>query len=180
MRTEPNARLYLALWPGKATRAALARCRNGWRWDERARPEPTERLHLTVLFLGAVPRRRLPEVGEGLGVGAAPFTLRLDQWQQWSGGLAVLLPTLVPPALLALHSALLERSRGLGLQPDPRPLRPHVTLARHGRSSVAPSDPPRLVWPVRGYALVESRLSTREQVVLRRFGFNARRASGAS
>jgi 2'-5' RNA ligase len=106
MKAGGRARLFLALWPDDDTRAALAQSRDAWAWDARASPEPTERLHLTLHFLGAVPQRRLPELIDGLQVSFSRFTLHLDRTQRWPNGIAALTPKAVPQALLALHATL--------------------------------------------------------------------------
>ena len=56
MKAGGTSRLFLALWPDDGTREALAGCRDAWAWDAHAVPERTERLHLTLHFLGAVPQ----------------------------------------------------------------------------------------------------------------------------
>ena len=169
-----SARLFLALWPDAPTRAALARCRDAWVWDAGARPEPDERLHLTLHFLGAVPQQRLPELVEGLDVAAPRFVLTLGRLVRWTNAVAVLEPFDAAPALphlLHWHAALRERLESLALPVDRRSFRPHVTLARRvGPGAVPPSDPAPVRWPVRGHALVESLAGNRGYVVLRHFG----------
>jgi 2'-5' RNA ligase len=177
MKAADNARLFLALWPDDGMRAALVRCRDAWAWDADASPQPTERLHLTLHFLGAVPRQHLPELTDGLKVPCKQFTLRLDQAQCWPSGVAVLTPMAAPPVLLALHEALRDRIERLGLRVESRSLRPHVTLARHAANSVAPAQASPVDWPVSGYVLVESQSVTGDYVVLWRHGCAAAASS---
>ena len=166
-----SARLFLALWPDDQTRAALARCRDAWAWDAGARPEPDERLHLTLHFLGAVPQQRLPELLAGLNVPAPRFTLPLGRMAPWSNAVAVLEPVDTPRALLHLHAVLRERLEGLALPVEQRPFRPHVTLARQvGPQAVPPAEPLPVQWSVRGHALVQSLTANRGYVVLGHFG----------
>ena len=131
-----------------------ARCRDAWAWDAHAVPERTERLHLTLHFLGAVPQRRLPELIDGLRVSFSAFTLHLDRAQCWSNGIAVLtpqaVPQAVPQALLALHAALRVGLERLDQATETRRWRPHLTLARHASGSAAPAKAAPVHWPVRG------------------------------
>jgi RNA 2',3'-cyclic 3'-phosphodiesterase len=170
MKAAGTSRLFVALWPDDGTRAALAQCRDAWAWDADAVPERTERLHLTLHFLGAVPQRRWPELIEGLRVSFSAFTLHLDRVQRWPNGIAVLTPQAVPQALLALHAHLRVGLERLDLVTECRRWRPHLTLARHAGDSVAPAQASPVHWKVRGYALVESRSVTNDYVVLRHYG----------
>ena len=137
MKAAATSRLFLALWPDDGTRAALAQCRDAWAWDADAVPERTEKLHLTLHFLGAVPQRRLPELIDGLRVSFSRFTLHLDRAQRWPNGVAVLTPKAVPQALLALHTALRDGLQRLNIATETRRWRPHLTLARHAGDSAA-------------------------------------------
>ena len=153
---EPRtARLFLALSPPPAVRAALAAHVQAWRWPAEARRYAPEDWHLTLHFLGAVPRERIEALCAGLAVPVVPFTLRLGLPLRWPQGLAVLLPDESPP-LLRLHEQLGQAVRALGLSTDVRPYRPHVTLARHAAAAEPPAQAAVFDWPVRGYALVES------------------------
>ncbi|MDL2354639.1 MAG: 2'-5' RNA ligase family protein [Pseudomonadota bacterium] len=68
----------------------------------------TEQPHVTLHFLGSVPRARLPELTQGIGVRFEPFELGFGHPELWHGGIAVLAPDVVPAPLLALHGALGE------------------------------------------------------------------------
>jgi len=155
----PNARLFLALWPTPAVRARLAACRDAWSWPPGAAPIPTERLHLTYHFIGAVPRARLEEIAASLDVAAPPFALTFGRTELWPGGIAVLRPDAVPTPLADLHARLRERLVALGLRVEDRPFKAHVTCARNAVGARAPALAPRaLAWRVHGHALVESRM----------------------
>jgi RNA 2',3'-cyclic 3'-phosphodiesterase len=169
MDTGGGSRLFLALWPGDDTQAELARCRDAWVWGPAARPEPTDRLHLTLHFIGAVPARRLPDLMGGLELSFAEFGLCLDRVQLWPTGVAALTPRAVPHDLLSLHAALGRKLERLELPSENRHYRPHVTLARRAAGSTAPGQVSPVPWQVRDYALIESRSAPREYVVLRHF-----------
>lgn len=164
-----SARLFLALWPGDAVREALRIRRDAWTWLRGAAPVPVGKLHLTLHFLGAQPRARLPELLDGFVVPFDPFTITIDAPAIWHNGVAVLEAHAVPAALLDLHARLAGALVALGLAPERRPYRPHVTLARRAVGAVAPPDAAPLDWTADGYALVESHLGGDGYRVLRAY-----------
>ncbi|HRF13405.1 MAG TPA: RNA 2',3'-cyclic phosphodiesterase [Candidatus Accumulibacter phosphatis] len=150
------ARLFLALWPAPAENSALLGYQQQWLWPKRSSPVPTERLHLTLHFIGAVERLRLETVGAGLQVTMTPFELHLTQAAIWPRGLAVLQASAIPEALKELHCRLGEALQALALPVESRPFRPHVTLARRAAGTIAPAAAPALLWQIGSYVLVES------------------------
>jgi 2'-5' RNA ligase len=125
----PQRRLFFALLPGAAARAALQALARPYR-AARVRSVPAADLHLTLAFIGQVPDAALPRLQEAAGaIRAAPCGVVLDRLERWRGGLLCATGA-VTPALLALHAQLLRAVRGAGLAVDARPLRAHVTLAR--------------------------------------------------
>ena len=151
----PNQRLFLALWPDAAVRAALHEQVLSWGWPDAARRYDEADWHLTLHFLGNLPPERLSGLRAGLAVDFEPFELVLDRAELWHG-IAVLSCEQVAPALQRLHAALAQALRRLGLEPDARPYRPHLTLARSAVGAQFPLEAPQITWPVRGYALVRS------------------------
>jgi len=158
MDTQPDtARLFLALWPDAAVRDALRTWRDAWTWPRGASPVHTDKLHVTLHFLGDLPRERLPELAAGFAVPFSPFSLRFERGALWHKGIAVLEPSTEPPGLLALHAALSQALVGLGLQPEARQYRPHVTMARRAVGVEVPAGGPVVDWQIDRYVLVESK-----------------------
>ena len=155
----PSVRLFLALWPDDAVRAQLRAWRDAWTWPRGATPVHTDKLHVTLHFLGGVAGERLPELLDGFSLPFAPFELRFGSAALWHNGIAVLAPHEVPQGLLALHEGLAARLPGLGLQPEARAYRPHVTMARRAGGAGVPQEGPEIAWQVDRYALVESQPS---------------------
>ena len=151
-----NTRLFLALWPDPAIRHALREQRDAWTWPRGASPVHADKLHVTLHFLGEVPSERVPELQAGFAVPFSPFTLSIGLPKIWPHGIAVLEPHTEPPALLELHAKLSNALVALGLQPEARAYRPHVTLARRAGHAIVPPQSAPLTWQVDGYALVES------------------------
>lgn len=165
-----TARLFLALLPPAPVQAALATHAAAWRWPPDAAVYAGDDWHVTLHYIGPVPRARLDELRTGLCLPLTPFEWRWGVPDLWPHGLAVLLPMALPPALQVMHDALGQRLRQLGLRTDERPYRPHLTLARHAGQAVPPA-PPACGWPVQAYVLMEStgRPGSRYRV-LQRYG----------
>ncbi|TQK06880.1 RNA 2',3'-cyclic phosphodiesterase [Herbaspirillum sp. SJZ107] len=152
-----TARLFLALWPDPAVREALRAWRDAWTWPRGASPVHTDKLHVTLHFLGDLPTARLAALADGFAVPFSPFALRFERGALWHNGIAVLEPSEEPPGLLDLHARLSQALVGLGLQPEARTYRPHVTMARRAKGAEVPAGGPAVHWQVDRYVLVESR-----------------------
>jgi 2'-5' RNA ligase len=152
-----STRLFLALWPDPAVRALLEAWRDAWSWPRGASPVRSEKLHVTLHFLGNLPAERLPDLIDGLAVPLTPFALRFQRAALWHNGVAVLEPETEPPELQGLHARLSQALLGLGLQPEARKYRPHVTMARRANGAAIPQHGPVVDWAIDHYALVESR-----------------------
>ncbi|MDO8250330.1 MAG: RNA 2',3'-cyclic phosphodiesterase [Rhodoferax sp.] len=154
--TPNTARLFLALMPGEAMKAELVKHSDLWHWPADAAHYAPADWHVTLHFIGSVPRERLDELRAGLAVPLTPFDLRLDLPELWPHGLAVLGAEAVPEALQQLHAELGQALQRLGLRADPRPFRPHLTLARHAALARPPLSRPVLDWHVDAYVLMAS------------------------
>jgi 2'-5' RNA ligase len=75
----------------------------------------------------------------------------------WHNGIAVLEPHSEPQGLLDLHARLSGALLALGLTPEARTYRPHVTMARRASGAGVPASGPAIDWAITHYALVESR-----------------------
>jgi len=156
MDSVSSTRLFLALWPDPAVRHALRERRDLWDWPRGASPVHPDKLHVTLHFLGSVPNARVPDLRRGFAVPFSPFELAFGVPKLWHNGIAVLEPSSEPPELLELHAQLTNALVALGLQPETRKYRPHVTFARRASGVNVPPASPPLLWTVDGYALVES------------------------
>lgn len=157
------ARLFVGLWPDAGVREALCAQQDAWTWPAGSRPTPPERFHLTLHFLGAVARERVPALVQALGVPCEPFDLRLVRAELWPGGIAVLRPASTPPALQDLHARLGQALHALRQATARERLEPHVTLARRAQGALPPATMAALRWTVRGHVLVESGLAAQQR-----------------
>ena len=108
-------------------------------------------------FAGPQTFARLPELLDGFQVPFDPFNLQFGRPELQHGGIAWLAPLSEPQALLDLHARLSDALLALGLTPEARTYRPHVTMARRANGAVVPAAGPAIDWAVTHYALVESR-----------------------
>jgi 2'-5' RNA ligase len=148
-------RLFIALWPDAGARDWLHACDAAIHWPAGAAREDAARRHITLHFLGAVPRAQVHDLMPALQQPFAPFDLELGPVALWPRGLVVVEPTCAEPALLELHAALGGALQRAGRSIETRPFRPHVTLARRAAGARWPALPPQR-WPVSAYALVAS------------------------
>lgn len=150
-----NPRLFLALWPDKATCNALT----AWQSALSGRKVPPENLHMTLVFLGEQPQGRIPELAR-LIASLPPFAIHLvlDKQGYFTRSKIAWAGTSRPPEALMQLCQILKTSLPDNILPPGRPLpfRPHITLARkssrpqHGEFSPVSWHASRLV-------LVESR-----------------------
>ena len=131
-------RSFLALSLPQRVRIELAMVQQGLR---AGRPVPMENLHLTLVFLGEVPRAALEELHLSLERLAAP---RLELRLKGMGAFGRETPRNVwagvepNPALDRLQSKLKRAARMAGIEVAARRFVPHVTIARlPGRRSEA-------------------------------------------
>ena len=156
MSDRDPARLFLALWPDAPLRAQLAAYRDTWRWPFGARPVADPTLHLTLHFIGAFARARIPALAASLAaVPVASMVLRPQEAEVWKGGIAVLRID-GEPALRSLHARLGSVLADADVALDPRAFAPHVTLARKAGKAVPPDALAAFEWRADGFAVVES------------------------
>lgn len=165
-------RLFFALWPDEATRAALAERAAALRAQnpERARWVGAHRYHMTLYFLGDRPvldepvLARASEAVAALGTGA--FDLTVDRAGSfgnrsvpWWLGCAH-----TPAALNDLHGALGEALVRAGVRLyEPKRLVPHITIARDAGRRLEDLPIPPLTWRVDRFVLIHSVLGPKSE-----------------
>ena len=162
MKAEAPLRVFFAVWPDAATRAAIAALAHEAAAGAGGKAPAPSNLHLTLAFIGDVRAERLA-VLQAIGADAArptpPFTLTLDRLGGFrDAGIAWLGTTPTPPQL----DALVRRMRGAlgaaGFPVDARPFRVHVTLARRCRNRVRAAAIAPIAWRVERLTLTASDL----------------------
>jgi len=158
-------RLFFALWPDAAMRAALLAAVLGVRAQlTQARCIAPENWHLTLAFLGSIADTALDaahgvarEVAQRARLGG-PIELRLDRIEYWAK------PQLVcasaddrSQSAQGLAQALREALAARGFTPDLKPFRAHVTLARKVLRPPDACAMAPVTWTFGEFALIESR-----------------------
>lgn len=161
---EPTQRLFFALWPEEGSRQALSRATAGAARSAGGRAVSAANLHVTLAFLGSVPRRRVPEVKRLAEHAAAdclqeaPLSLRFETLAYWPRQqLLCALATEEAPTATALAEALKDAAAAAGFTPDLKPFRAHVTVARKVTHPPRRSVLRAVVWQFDAFALVDSR-----------------------
>lgn len=156
--SETTQRLFFALWPDAATRAALdevaATLHGAW-GGRRVR---SESLHLTLAFLGATPVPRLDALHQlAATVASQAFTLILNSPGCWPhnrvGWLGV---KEIPPTLAQLVSDFRRVLHAGEFAVDDQRYVPHVTLLRNAYCSASPPCP-CVTWHAQHFVLLASR-----------------------
>jgi len=96
----------------------------------------------------------------GSNAAAAPFELVFDRVEYWEKArvlVATARTSAGGTAAGALARELLEATHRGGFEPDPKPFRPHVTLARKVGKQTRPLETHTVTWVCNAFALVESR-----------------------
>jgi len=190
MSAEPKQRLFVGIELPDAARATIEdlgrplRAIDGLRWV------PTENHHLTLAFLGWVEADARSAIEDRLAAAAAdatPFMTLvggLGRFPERGKARVVWVGLDDPTGSLAGLAALVGDALGDLFEPETRPFRPHVTIAR-ARRPVAVRIPdeaaplPRTEVPVTAITLFRSHLG-REHAryeMLRRWGLGAQPAA---
>lgn len=151
-------RLFFALWPDATEREAMAAAARRL-FPLSGRPLAAADLHVTLAFVGSVDELRTDRLLE-LERPLPAIPLRFDQLEHWpKPRVLVAAARQTPAALQLVVDELWQRLDRLGFAQEPRPFRPHVTLARDVRAQRASGWSP-VCWRARAIRLIESRPDT--------------------
>ena len=151
-------RLFFALWPDHRQRdrlrdvvASVAKTVEGRAVDRRD-------WHVTLAFIGPFPEDRVPYLLERAAqIEVEPFRLNFDRLEYWARPrVASLSAATVPPALQQLVDALNSVLLDLGLKPEDRNYRPHITVVRNARAFTTERLTQRVTTEWSSFELVES------------------------
>ena len=151
-------RLFFAFWPDDSMREALEHATHKAARASGGRPVPAENLHSTVVFLGSVSEDRLTSVVTAAGeLHHLPVSLKFDRLEHWAKAGVLCLGCSKPQEPASLLAASLSKLLiSQGFAPDPKPYRPHVTIARKVVRPHEVGAVHAIEWLVDKIALVES------------------------
>lgn len=156
---EKTARIFFALWPEEAERAALASWQPALHKICGGHSMRADTLHATLVFLGDVVLHRLEALQlAAQEVEGESFELAFDAARYWGHNhIVYAAPGTVPPQLTQLVHDLEQRLLKHRFHFDKRTYKPHVTLLRHAQWSDEPlPEMDKAVWQARNFALVQS------------------------
>ena len=154
-----QARVFFALWPDTQTREEIASWQEPLSHIVGGRVLPTENLHNTLVFLGAVALERMENLLlAAQEVSGEIFQLDYTTARYWGHNKIVYAaPEIVPPQLMQLVQALEHALQHHHFIFERRAYKPHVTLPRHARWSDTPLPPMQAVkWVVQDFVLVQT------------------------
>jgi 2'-5' RNA ligase len=156
-------RLFFALWPSEEVRRRIEHDTRVIARRSGGRIVPARNFHITLVFVGAVPVQRLPDIAAAATtIGIEPFVIQLDRLEAWPESHVQCLTTLATPAPLTelvdrLRLNLLSQQVKLKQQV----FRPHLTLVRKLSQQRPPQPIAPIEWPVDEFVLVNSEVSSR-------------------
>ena len=151
-------RVFFALWPDTQQRDRLRDIVNSVARTVEGRAVDRRNWHVTLVFIGTFPAHRVPYLLErAAGTPVEPFSLNFDRLEFWPRPrIASLCAASVPAELQALVDALKGIVRDLGLKPEERLYRPHITVVRNAHQFATERLTQRATTEWSGFELMES------------------------
>jgi len=152
-------RLFFALWPDDGVRNQLIKnYRNFEVLNGQGRVLADTNLHMTLHFLGNVALKKIDcFTRQAKKISIQPFTLQLTRSGYFKKPRIVWIgPDKIPERLSLLQQNLGELISSCGFNPEQRPYRPHVTMARKIQGEPGELFMPPINWQINHFALVQS------------------------
>ena len=151
-------RLFFALWPDHRQRDRLRDVINSVSKTVEGRAVDRRNWHVTLAFIGPFPENRGPYLQEKAAeIRVEPFRLNFDRLEYWPRPrVASLSAAMVPPELQALVDSLNGIILDLGLEPEDRNYRPHITVVRGARAFATERLTQRVTSEWSSFELMES------------------------
>ncbi len=151
-------RLFFALWPDNRQRDRLRDVVNSVARNVEGRAVDRRNWHVTLAFIGDVDESKAAELLQHASrIEVTPFRLGFDRLEFWARSkVACLVAPTVPTELQRLVAELNLLLQGVGVVPEDRTYRPHITVSRHARSFPIERLAQRATTEWSGFELVES------------------------
>lgn len=151
-------RLFFALWPDVRQRDRLRDVITPVAKTVEGRMVDRRNWHITLVFIGAFPENRVPYLLEKASeIDVEPFRLNFDRLEFWPRPkIAGLMAATVPAELQTLVDSLNGIISDLGIKPEDRTYRPHITAVRNARTFPTERLAQRTTTEWSSFELVES------------------------
>ncbi len=151
-------RLFFALWPDSRQRDRMRDVVNSVARSVEGRAVDRRKWHVTLAFVGDVDDALVPELlRRSAEISVEPFRLSFDRLEFWARPkIASLSAATVPNELqnlvLSLHSVMQD----VGVIPEDRVYRPHISVSRNARAFVTERLTQRASFEWSSFELMES------------------------
>lgn len=151
-------RVFFALWPDNRQRDRLRDVINSVAKTVEGRAVDRRDWHVTLAFIGEFPESQVPDLLERASqIRVEPFHLSFDRLEFWPRPkVASLTAATVPEKLQSLVSALNVLLQDVGMVPEDRRYRPHITVVRNARTFTTERLAQRATTEWSSFELVES------------------------
>lgn len=151
-------RLFFALWPDNRQRDRLRDVINSVAKTVEGRAVDRRNWHVTLPFIGHLDEKQIPDLQElAAQVQVEPFRLVFDRLEFWARPkVGCLAAATVPPELQQLVSSLNDVLQLVGVTPEDRTFRPHITVSRNARPFTTERLAQRATTEWSSFELVES------------------------
>jgi 2'-5' RNA ligase len=151
-------RLFFALWPDNRQRERLRDVINSVAKTVEGRAVDRRSWHITLPFIGDVEERHIEDIQASADqVEVEPFRLVFDRLEYWvRPKVACLAVATVPSELTELMSSLNDVLTLVGVTPNDRTYRPHITVTRNARTFPTERLTQRVITEWSGFELMES------------------------
>jgi 2'-5' RNA ligase len=129
-------RLFFALWPDDRQRDRLRDVINSVAKTVEGRAVDRRNWHVTLPYIGDIDENQIPDLQELAGrIQVQPFRLGFDRLEFWARPkIACLAAASVPTELEELVDSLNSVLQVVGVVPEDRTYRPHITVSRNART----------------------------------------------
>lgn len=154
----PARRIFFALWPDDRQRDRLRDVINSVAKTVEGKIVDRRNWHITLAWIGDYSEQQIPTLLSRAGeISVEPFRLSFDRLEFWARPkVACMVGATVPPELQALNLELHALMQDIGVTPEDRTYRPHITVARNARSFTTERLTQRVATEWSGFELVES------------------------
>jgi len=151
-------RLFFALWPDNRQRDRLRDVINSVAKSVEGKAVDRRNWHVTLPYIGQFEERQVSDLQElAAQVEVQPFRLVFDRLEFWARPkVACLAAATVPPELEQLVSSLNDVLQFVGVTPEDRTYRPHITVSRSTRAFTTERLTQRAMTEWSGFELMES------------------------